>query len=257
MRIDNYLFSEGKFESRNKAKEAVERGEVTVNGKPVKPSYVIREGDDVKLQTNAGKYVSNGAFKLERAFEAFDLSAEGKIFADIGASTGGFTQCLLMHGAAKVYAVDVGESLLHPSLKNDSRVTCIENFNARFLSSDVLGGEVDAIVSDVSFISLTYILGGISRCIKEGGYAVVLIKPQFECGRENLSKNGVVTSLKARSKACLEVVKFAYSVGLSAAGFCAAPIREGKNIEYLLHLKKGGTSVLDEKYIDSVCRASV
>ena len=116
---------------------------------------------------------------------------------------------------------------------------------------------MDAIVSDVSFISITYILAGISSCLKSGGEAVVLIKPQFECGREYLSKSGVVTDVKARFKACCAVIDFAKSVDLFAVNMCSAPIREGKNVEFLLHLKKGECNCIDEKFVDSVCKSSV
>ena len=237
MRIDVYLTQTGHFESRNKAKEAVERGEVFVNGKIVKPSYEFTEGDVVTF-SEANQFVSNGAFKLEKAFNDFDFDVKGKTVADIGASTGGFTQSLLIHGAAKVFAIDVGESLLHPSLKNDERVVPIENFNARFLDAETLGGQVDAVVSDVSFISLTYILGNISSVLKDEGKAVVLIKPQFECGKDFLSKNGIVTDKKARHNACIKVIDCAREFGLFAEGFSHAPIKEGKNIEYLLYLSK-------------------
>ncbi|MBP5308897.1 MAG: TlyA family RNA methyltransferase [Clostridia bacterium] len=253
MRIDSYLVEIKRFESRNKAREAVERGEVFVNGKNVKPSFDVSARDEITYAENAGRYVSVGAYKLERAFEVFNFSVKGKVVADVGASTGGFTQCLLFHGAEKVFAVDVGESLLHPSLKCDSRVVPIENFNARYLSPSVFGGAVDAVVSDVSFISLTYILGGISACLKEGGEAVVLIKPQFECGKRFLSKNGIVTDANARYTACSNVFNYAKSLGLSACGFDVAPEIIGKNKEFLLYLNKGAQEIVNEKLLRDIC----
>ncbi|MBQ9480816.1 MAG: TlyA family RNA methyltransferase [Clostridia bacterium] len=253
MRLDNYLAETGKFSSRTKAKEAIERGEVLVNGKAAKPSLEVDGTENISFTEGAGKYVSLGAFKLERAFEVFDFSVKDKIVADVGASTGGFTQILLFHGAKKVYAVDVGESLLHPSLQADGRVVPIENFNARYLSAGALGEYMDAVVSDVSFISLTYILGGISSCLKSGGEAVVLIKPQFECGRQFLSKSGIVTDKNARLNACLNVFNYAKSLSLNASGFAPAPIKEGKNVEFLLHLVKEGASSVTEEHLRDIC----
>ena len=254
MRLDAYLTEiMKKYESRTKAKEAVERGEVKVNGRIAKPSLDVSEKDVIVFSEGSGAFVSNGAFKLLKAFESFGLDVNGKTVADVGASTGGFTQCALMHGAKKVYAIDVGENLLHPSVREDKRVVPIENFNARFLTAETLGETVDVVVSDVSFISLTYLLNGISLILKDGGEAVVLVKPQFECGKKYLSKNGVVTDKKARAAACVTVMECAGANGLGALNFTFAPIREGKNVEFLLHLKKGEEGKITEDFINSVC----
>ncbi|MBO7378044.1 MAG: TlyA family RNA methyltransferase [Clostridia bacterium] len=254
MRLDAYLTEiMKKYESRTKAKEAVERGEVLVGGKVAKPSFSVTEKDVITFAEGSGAFVSNGAFKLLKAFESFDFDLSGKTVADVGASTGGFTQCALMHGAKKVYAIDVGENLLHPSLREDERVIRIENFNARFLNADTLGEKADAVISDVSFISLTYLLNGFSLVMKDGREAVVLVKPQFECGRKYLSKNGVVTDKKARAAACIAVTECAKANGLGAINFTFAPIREGKNVEFLLHLKKGAEVIVTEEFINSVC----
>jgi len=253
MRIDSYLVKINKFSSRTKAKEAVERGEVFVNGKTVKPSYDVIGDEQVTLSSEAGLFVSNGAFKLKRAIEYFALDLKDKTAADIGASTGGFTQCLLMNGASKVFAVDVGESLLHPSVSSDKRVTVLDNTNARFLTEKDLGERVDVVVSDVSFISLTYILPAINGILKDDGECVVLVKPQFECGPSKISKNGIVTDRKARADACLNISAFANSSGLGTVGFTYAPIREGKNVEFLLYLKKNKPSTVTSADIKSVC----
>ncbi len=238
MRVDQFLFDIKKFDSRTKAKEAVERGEVLVNGKKVKPSYNMNENDQIVFCDNAGIFVSNGAFKLKKAFEDFDFIVQDKIVVDIGASTGGFTQCLLMHGAKRVYAVDVGESLLHFSLSSDCRVIVMDKTNARYLNKNSFSEHIDVVVSDVSFISLSYILPAISDILDVGGQAVVLIKPQFECGKSHLSKNGIVHSEKVRSEVCNNIISFAESVNLHKLDISVAPLREGKNIEYLLHLIK-------------------
>lgn len=253
MRLDNYLANENKYSSRTKAKEAVERGEVLVNGKIVKPSYDVLPTDEITITDLARGFVSNGAFKLERAFEVFDFCVKGKITADIGASTGGFTQCLLNNGANKVYAVDVGESLLHPSLLSDDRVVVYENTNARFLDENSFPTLVDVVVSDVSFISLTYILPAISKILCDTGEAVVLIKPQFECGAKALSKNGIVTDKRDRYLACKKIITFATDLGFGSVGFTNAPIKQGKNVEFLLYLRKNCISTVDEKAVLSVC----
>ncbi len=252
MRIDAYLVQNNFFSSRTKAKEAVERGEVTVNGRSVKPSYDVSDLDNVTVSEGV-KFVSLGAYKLLRALEVFDFTLNGKVVADIGASTGGFTQCALNNGAKKVYSVDVGEGLLHPDLLKDERVVSIENTNARFLTKDVLGCEVDAVVADLSFISLTYILGGVLSVLKENGEAVLLIKPQFECGKKALSKNGIVTDPGDRISACKTVVEYATSIGLGCLAITNAPKREGKNIELLLHVKKSSSTVITEKEIVRAC----
>ena len=216
MRIDTYLFQNNKYSSRTKAAEAIARGEVFVNGKIVKkPSLEVEVKDIVEIVVNSQTFVSNGGYKLEKAFEDFKFSAEGLNFADVGASTGGFTDCLLKHGASKVYAIDVGESLLSNDLKQDDRVVC-----------------------DVSFISLTYVLAQIYSVLKDNGFAVVLIKPQFECGKKELNKNGIVTDKKARVNCVKKILDFAQTVGFSPINLTNAPIKLDKNREYLLFLSK-------------------
>lgn len=253
MRIDAYLVSKGKFDSRTKAKEAIERGEVLVNGKDVKPSCDVSDKDEITFNKNAGAFVSNGAFKLLRAFEVFGFSVTDKTVLDIGASTGGFTQVLLLNGAKKVYALDVGEGLLHGSLANDPRVVKVENTNARYISKDTFGEKLDAVVSDVSFISLSYILPVIAGLLVDNSDCVLLIKPQFECGREALSKNGIVTSPKKRAQACNNIISLANSVGLGAVGLAVAPIKDGKNREYLVHFVKSVPVKVSEDTVAAVC----
>ncbi len=242
MRFDAYVFNCGLYPSRTKAAEAIARGEVLLDGKTVvKPAFTVT-GEE-KVEKCQADYVSLGGYKLERAFETFPISADGKIFVDVGASTGGFTQCLLSRGARKIYAVDVGESLLSYEIRKDPRVIPVENFNARNLSPEALGEKTDGAVCDVSFISLTYVLKPIFDVLKEGGFAVVLIKPQFECGRDGLNKHGVVTDGKKRKNAVDKIVSFSRSVGFFIGGITEAPLRQGKNVEYLLFLKKESVSV--------------
>ena len=184
MRLDVYLVAIGKFKSRNKAAEAIKKGVVSVDGKVAdKPSLGVDENSAVTVN-EYDAFVSNGGYKLEKALNDFNLSVENTVCADVGASTGGFTERLLCGGAKKVYAIDVGESQLDESLSKDERVKVIDNFNARELSAQVLGEQVDVVTADVSFISLTLVLKPISDVLKVGGIALVLVKPQFECGKK-------------------------------------------------------------------------
>ena len=215
MRLDAYLFSTKKFSSRTKSAEAIEKGFVCVNGKTVlKPSQNVSDNDVIAV-CESNEFVSNGGYKLEKALSDFSVDVNGLVFADVGASTGGFTDCLLRRGAKKVFAIDVGESQLSDKLKSDDRVVVIDNFNARNLTANVIGEFVDGVTCDVSFISLTYVLKPICDVLKDDGFAVVLLKPQFECGKKELNKNGIVTSLKARLESALKIKSFAVSVGLT------------------------------------------
>ncbi len=253
MRLDAYLFSLNKYVSRTKAAEAIEKGTVLVNGKAVtKPSYAVSDSDDIVITEN-NAFVSNGGYKLEKAFSDFGFSAENLVFADVGASTGGFTDCLLRHGAKKVFALDVGESQLSEKIKIDERVVIIDNFNAREMNIQTFGEALDGVTCDVSFISLTYILKPLSDVLKDYGFAVVLLKPQFECGKRELNKNGIVTNAKAKIDCALKIRNYALSVGLTPVAFTSAPIRTGKNTEYLFYLKKGSeNAVTDSEIIKTI-----
>lgn len=254
MRIDAYLNEKKLFPSRTKAAEAISKNYVKVNGKIVtKPSFEVND-DSVIEVIKDNDFVSNGGYKLEKAFNDFALSAENLVFADVGASTGGFTDCLIKHGAKRVYALDVGESQLANNLKINDKVVVIDNFNARNITEKTFGGKVDGIVCDVSFISLTYVLKPFSDALKDDGFAVVLLKPQFECGKKELNKNGIVTSFKAREECALKIKEFALSVGFIPAGFTVAPVRTGKNVEYLFLLKKSGDYVISDENIRSTVK---
>ena len=240
MRLDVYLSDKKLFKSRNKASETVKKGLVEVDGKVIyKPSYEVDPEKNEITVKESDSFVSNGGYKLQKAFDDFDFKAENLICADIGASTGGFTECLLRHGAKKVYAVDVGKSQLDETLANDERVVVIDEFNARDLCEDTFGEKVDFVTSDVSFISLTYILRQISCVLKNDGCAVVLVKPQFECGKKSLNKNGIVTNVKDRKRAIEDIIKFASLVDLATKNVTNAPVKPDKNVEYLLLLQKG------------------
>lgn len=235
MRADVFLYEKGYCESRTKAAEACKEGRLFVNGKKItKSSFEINEGDEVELKAGGLRYVGRGGLKMEGAINAFGLEVGGMTCVDIGASTGGFTDCLLQNGAKKVYAVDCGSGQLHSSLLKNERVVNIENFNARELDAETLGEKCDLAVMDVSFISQTLIHGAVRRVLKDGGLFVTLIKPQFEAGKSALGKGGIVKDEKARKNACKAVILSAEGVGFALKGLTLSPISGGDgNVEYL------------------------
>ncbi len=234
MRADKY-FAE-RFGSRTKAAEAIEKGLVLVNGETIKPKTEVKEEDEITFVQAESYFVSNGGYKLDRAIKGFEFDCADKIFADIGASTGGFTDCLLQYGAAKVYAIDVGESLLHDSLQNNAKIVRMENVNARYLTKEDFSDELDGVVADVSFISLRLIFPVIKQILKENGDAFVLIKPQFECEKKHIGKSGIV-SPSAHKEIVKKVLKYLSESDLYPFGIINAPIRKGKNIEYILRIR--------------------
>ncbi|MDE6775693.1 MAG: TlyA family RNA methyltransferase [Ruminococcus sp.] len=229
----------GNARSRERAKEMIKSGAVTVNGLPVKkPSFEV-SGDDILESSEKEKYVGRGALKLERAAEYFSLVFSGMICLDIGASTGGFTEYMLMQGAERVYAVDVGHGQLAEKLRSDIRVVNMENTDIRSISADDTSGQVDVISADVSFISLTKIIPKIIELLKPDGTAAVLIKPQFEAGKMDIGKGGVVRDRKAHIRVLTELDSFFRLCGLIPTGYTYSPVRGGSgNIEYLAELKK-------------------
>lgn len=249
MRIDKYLAE--KFGSRTKAAEAIERNLVKVNGKSVSPSYEYKDGDTIEFIEPSEKFVSNGGYKLSKALRDFDFSVSGKIVMDVGASNGGFTDCLLQNGAKKVYCIDVGESQLDESLKGNN-VVVMDNYNARFLKREDFPEQIDGAVIDVSFISLTYILGGVNSAIADDGFIIALIKPQFECESKKVGKNGIVRDGAVHKKIVNKIYTYAEGLGLGIQNLTNAPEREGKNKEYLILLKKGGKSLPIEQILKYV-----
>ncbi len=236
MRIDKYLFENGHAPSRQKAQEMIEAGFVTLDGKTItKVSYDFDPA--VKTPVVTGRpyvYVSRGGVKLEGALEYFKIDVNGLTCADIGSSTGGFTDCLLRRGAKKVFAIDSGTDQLHESLRNDSRVVVMENFNARELDSEKLGEKVDIAVCDLSFISQKYVYLPVTKILKDGGLFLSLIKPQFEAGREHLSKGGIVRDKKIHKRVIDTLTADAFSHGLICRGVIESPIQGGDgNVEYL------------------------
>ncbi len=237
MRIDVYLAQ--KFGSRTKAATAVNKGLVLVNGKKVTRSYEVKDGDAIEIIEAEENFVSAGGFKLAKALKDFDFCVKDKIFADIGASTGGFTDCLLQNSAKKVYCIDVGQSQLDEKLKGKN-VVIIDGFNARNLNGDLFEEALDGAVIDVSFISLTYVLGAVANTLENGKNVLALIKPQFECESRSVGKNGIVRDDKIKAKIIEKIYNFALSVDLAPKKLTAAPIVKGKNIEFVILLEKGG-----------------
>lgn len=249
MRADKLLA--GNFGSRTKAADAIFRGLVIVNGKKISPSYEMKESDRVEILTAEESFVSAGGYKLSKAIKEFGFVASGKVFADIGASTGGFTDCLLKNGARKIYCIDVGENQLDKSLDRE-KLVIIDNFNARNLNGDLFVENLDGAVIDVSFISLTYILGTVSGILKEGAGVLALIKPQFECEGKKVSKNGIVKDKSVHERVIRKVCEFASECGLSPKKLTAAPQISGKNLEYVVLLEKGGECADIKELIMSV-----
>ncbi len=235
MRLDVFLVDHSNAKSRGHAKELIDGGFVLVNGQPAKkPASDVSETDVVEITAPSPKYVSRGGLKLEAAIASFNIDVRGKICCDVGSSTGGFTDCLLQNGAARVYAVDSGTNQLDPSLKHDPRVISIEQFNARELRPETLGEFCDVVTVDVSFISQSYIIENAVSILKNEGIYLGLIKPQFECGRAGLGKKGIVKDEKIRSDAVSRVISCAEEKGLTIVSVIESPIRGGDgNTEYL------------------------
>jgi len=235
MRIDRYLFENGFAKSRTRASAMIAEGNVLVNGVCVtKTSLDVSERDKIEICGEVLRYVSRGGLKLEAAISAFDIDVSDRVAIDIGASTGGFTDCLLQNGCAKVYAVDSGSNQLDPSLASHDSVVSMENCNARYLTLDDIGELCDIAVCDLSFISQTILHPVIAGLVKPNGVFVSLIKPQFEVGRERLGKGGIVKNEKHRQYAIEKVIMSANSCGFTLRGLIQSPITGGDgNTEYL------------------------
>ncbi len=238
MRADVYLVKSGHAQSRQTAQRLIAEGNARIDGRVIrKASEEISEGEHTVAVENTMRYVGRGGYKLEGALDAFGLDVSGVAAADIGASTGGFTDCLLQRGARRVWAVDSGEGQLAASLRTDERVVSMERCNARYLEPEQLGEPMDLIVMDVSFISATYLIPRFPALLREGGSAICLIKPQFEVGRSMIGKGGIVKDRAAHRYAIERVLEAARAVGLRPIGLIPSPIAGGDgNREFLVHL---------------------
>ena len=238
-RLDVLLVKRQLAQSREKAKAIIMSGIVYVDGqKEDKAGAVFEEKVNIEVRGNTLPFVSRGGLKLDKAFRVFPIDVKGCVCLDIGASTGGFTDCMLQNGAVRVYAVDVGHGQLDWKLRNDERVICMEKTNFRYVTSEQIPEAIDFAATDVSFISLTKILPAAKALLKQDAYMVCLIKPQFEAGREKVGKKGVVTDPRVHEEVIEKIETFAASIGFRVAGLDYSPIKgpEG-NIEYLLYIQ--------------------
>ncbi len=246
-RIDVALLERGLCRSRTRAKALLKEERVLLNGIVcTKPSMMIKDSDDLKLVEGDDAFVGRGSLKLEEALRRFNVSPMGRTCLDVGASTGGFTDCMLRSGAMIVYAVDVGHDQLDMSLRRNPQVVNLEGTDIRLLDKGRLARKPDFCSIDVSFISLQLILPAVHALLADGADCIALIKPQFEAGKSNIGKKGIVKSAKVHAQVLEQVIAFAQSVGFTVHGLCPSPIRGGTgNAEYLLHLKKGGSTGAD------------
>lgn len=242
LRLDKLLVERQLARTRSKAAAMIMAAEVSADGRMVdKPGTQVSASATITLKDKP-RYVGRGGYKLEAALEAFPLLARDKACADVGASTGGFTDCLLQHGAARVHAIDVGSGIIDYRLRKDDRVRLLENTNARYLQS--LGELVSLAVIDVSFISLRLILPAALRWLTDEADIIALVKPQFEAGKLAVGKGGIVRDLSVHQHVLREVVSFASDIGLTPSGLIRSPITGAKgNVEYLLWLRTSGDSL--------------
>lgn len=259
-RLDVMLVERGLAASREKAKAIIMSGIVYVDGnKEDKAGSTFPETVDIVVKGNTLRYVSRGGLKLEKAMNSFGIELDGRICMDVGSSTGGFTDCMLQNKATKVYAVDVGHGQLDWKLRNDERVVCMEKTNIRYVTPEDIADRIDFSSIDVSFISLTKVLGPVKELLTDVGSVVCLIKPQFEAGREKVGKKGVVRDKKVHSEVINMVVDYAKSIGFMPLNLDFSPVKgpEG-NIEYLLYITKDASLYdsiadnIDSAYIDRV-----
>ena len=239
-RLDVLLVKKGLASSREKAKAIIMSGIVFVDGqREDKAGSTFDEKQEIIVKGKTLKYVSRGGLKLEKAMKNFDIVLKDKVCMDVGASTGGFTDCMLQNGAVKVYSVDVGHGQLDWKLRNDERVVCMERTNMRYMTEDDIDEKASFVSIDVSFISLTKILPAVYRILNTGGEVVALIKPQFEAGKEKVGKKGVVRDPAVHLEVIEKVIAYASTIAMEPCHLSFSPIKgpEG-NIEYLLHLKK-------------------
>ena len=258
-RLDVLVYEAGYVQSREKAKAVIMAGLVYVdNQKADKPGTVYPVTAKLEVRGGTPKYVSRGGFKLEKAMQSFPIDLKGKITMDIGASTGGFTDCMLQNGAVKVYSVDVGYGQLDWKLRNDSRVVNLERTNVRYITQEQVPDKIDFFSVDVSFISLRLVLPAARKLMAENAQAVCLIKPQFEAGREKVGKNGVVRDPATHREVLHNAMGYAAANGFVVRGLDFSPVKgpEG-NIEYLMFVQKSSEpGVLDDSVAEQVVQAS-
>ncbi len=257
IRLDVYMTEQGLTESRERAKALIMAGQVYIDNQKCDKAGMMINPDTAKpeIRGETLKYVSRGGLKLEKAMLEFPINLKDKVTMDIGASTGGFTDCMLQNGAKKVFSIDVGYGQLAWKLRQDERVVNMERTNIRYVTPEEIGEKIDFASIDVSFISLKLVLPVANELLKDGGELVALIKPQFEAGREQVGKKGVVKDRNVHFEVCKNALKYATDSGFSTLGLSFSPIKgpEG-NIEYLMYLKKKDDEniVTDEKILEVI-----
>jgi 23S rRNA (cytidine1920-2'-O)/16S rRNA (cytidine1409-2'-O)-methyltransferase len=258
-RLDVALFERGLAKSREEARALVLAGQVYLGEvKAEKAGQFVTDETNIIVRGDTCPFVSRGGYKLQKAMETFPISLEDKVCADIGASTGGFTDCMLQHGASEVYAIDVGYGQLDWKLRSDARVHVLERTNARFMEPAWFGGGLDFASIDVSFISLDKILPPLYPCVKESGQVVALIKPQFEAGKSKVGKHGVVSDFETHVEVIDRMLGVTENAGFCVSGLSYSPIRGPKgNIEFLLFLEKCIQNIAVEPKIDHNIAVSV
>ena len=245
-RLDSILVSKGYFQSRAKAKYAIDSGNIYINNIQItKSSKLISKDDTIEIIGETLKYVSRGGLKLEKALKVFEINLNNKICMDIGASTGGFTDVMLQNGAKKIYSVDVGHDQLDAKLIKNKRVINIEGTNIKEIEKKDFNA-IDFIATDVSFISILQVISKIYELLKIKGNAVILIKPQFEVGKQNVNKNGVVKDIKIHKKILESIIEQINNIGFEILNLDYSPIKgPAGNIEYLLYIEKNENNLLD------------
>lgn len=258
-RLDVLITQQGFFDSREKSKRAIMAGVVLVDGQRVdKAGTEVKTDAVITIKGNPIKYVSRGGLKLEKAIKEYGVNLDNCVCMDIGASTGGFTDCMLQNGATKVFSVDVGYGQLDWKLRNDPKVVNMERTNIRNVTLEEIGENLDFVSIDVSFISLKKVMPVAYELLKDGGEIVFLIKPQFEAGREKVGKNGVVRDIKVHTSVVTDLVKFATEFGFIIKEVTFSPIKGPKgNIEYLCYAKKTLESQIFTEEIEAVAKAAV
>ena len=257
IRLDVYMTEKNITESREKARTLIKNGQVFVNGKVITKAGSMIDADNVSIEIKGDmlQYVSRGGLKLEKAIVKFGINLNGKTAIDIGASTGGFTDCMLKKGAVKVFAIDVGTGQLDKKLLNDKRVVNMEKTNIRQVTPGDIGELVDFISVDVSFISLKYVFPIAAGLLNENGAITALIKPQFEAGKGKVNKKGVVKDIKVHTEVCIDIINFIKESGMYPVNFDFSPVKgpEG-NIEYLVYAEKSKSDriITDEKVKETV-----
>ncbi len=259
-RLDILLVEKNLVSSRQLAKSYIMAGKVYVDGnKEEKAGTKIDINSNIIVKDNQMKYVSRGGYKLEKAINDFKIELENKICMDVGASTGGFTDCMLKNGALKVFSIDVGYGQFDWKLRNDKRVTCMEKTNIRYVKHEDIGDYIDFVSIDVSFISLTKVLATVKELLNDNGSLVCLIKPQFEAGKQSVGKKGVVKDKQIHKSVIANVLEYAKSINMEVSALSYSPIKgpEG-NIEYLAYLHKNYNTVIErlDNVIDDVVNES-